>query len=89
MFSRKITFRTDQNKLEELIHALDSEYYSPEGPEAELLAESETLSFYFQNLHQHISPQNLVLVKRYENLHDGLYVLLKGQISLVYQGGNI
>lgn len=53
------------------------------------MADSETLQFYFHNLHQHITSHNLVCVKKYETLHDGLYVLLKGQISFLYQGGNI
>lgn len=88
MFSRKLTIKSDYSKIDELIISLQTDSYSPEGPEAQLMIESESLHFYFNNLHQQITPNNLLSVKRYETLNDGLYVLLKGQISFMYLGNS-
>lgn len=88
MFSRKLTTRLEYSKVDELIIALTNNSYSPECEEAQLLAEAETLHFYFHNLHQLIAHHNLVAAKRFELLNDGLYILLKGQISFMYCGNN-
>ena len=63
---------------------MENNFYSPSCDEATFLIESEKLPVYFCNLHEHLTSNNLLQVKKYEILNDGLYVMLKGQVSFMF-----
>lgn len=83
MISRKITYRADISKIDELISLLSEENTDNQDLIAKSILASDSLTPYFYNLHHLITHQNLILVRRYEVLNDGLYILLKGQVSFM------
>lgn len=77
---KKYTIRSD-SKIDSLINSLINGEYDKDSAEARILGNSDTLGYYFTDLQEYITPNNILLVRKYEILPDGLYVLLKGQIS--------